>query len=261
MITREVMRIWPGDTVDAEEEGSQGQDGYQEPGEDDAHHHQAKQHQGEVLQQHFSLHGETYVNFGEETYCVSDTLREFGSVSACELYFCGPPKWFLAFIPSKERMRHSGVYKILCLETKSTIQKSPSNPQINMSNRDTSEVDNRKPLPQAKKPTLCLGTTPCQAGWLHWLRALLRERFPVKTNQASPSSMSLEKRVRIRPRGVVSKKRMGLRRSRRNSLSCSTEAAFTVHCQHKQQQPRLNRRPDTCKQTTLRSIRKESWLG
>lgn len=70
-----------------------------------------------------------------------------------------------------------------------------------------------------------------------------------KTNQALPSSMSLEKRVRMRPRGVVSKNRMGLRRIWRNSLSWSAEAAFTVHCQHKQQ-PCLNARRDTCKQTT-----------
>lgn len=68
------MRVWPGDTFDDEEEGPQGQDGDQEPGKDNAHHPQAKQHQGQVLKQHFGLHGETHINFGEETYYISDTL-------------------------------------------------------------------------------------------------------------------------------------------------------------------------------------------
>lgn len=79
------------------------------------------------------------------------------------------------------------------------------------------------------------------------------KRCLVKANQASPSSMSLEKRVRIRPRGVVSKNRMGLSRRRRNSLSWSTEAAFTVHCQHKEQL-HFYMRSNTCKQATLKSI-------
>lgn len=87
------MRDWPGDTVDNAEEGSQGQDGDQEPGEDNAHHSQAKQHQGQVLQQHFGLHGETHVNFGEKTYCISDTLccvRSIYCISVCELSLCVP---------------------------------------------------------------------------------------------------------------------------------------------------------------------------
>lgn len=49
---------------------------------------------------------------------------------------------------------------------------------------------------------------------------------------SSPSSMSLENRLRMRPRGVVSKKRMGLRSRVLNSLSCRTEAARTVHCKN-----------------------------
>ena len=84
--------------------------------------------------------------------------------------------------------------------------------------------------------------------------SLGRGGFTLKTNRASPSSMSREKRVRMRPRGVVSKKCMGLRRSRRNSLSWSVEAAFTVHCEHNTtQHNRLNTRPDTFKQTTFRN--------
>lgn len=71
----------------------------------------------------------------------------------------------------------------------------------------------------------------------------LRERFTLKTNQASPSSMSLEKRVRIRPKGVVSKKCIGLQRIWRKSLSWRVEAAFTVHCQHKQHR-NLNMKTD-----------------
>lgn len=131
-----------------------------------------------------------------------------------------------------------------------TTQRNNSS-QINMSSKDTSEVHNREPLTRENAPcqiTLCLCTTPCQPGWLHWLKGLLGERFTVKTNQDSPSSMSLEKRVRIRPRGVVSKKCIGQWRIRLNSLSWSTEAAFTVHCQHRQHMLCLNTRPDTCKQ-------------
>ena len=60
-----------------------------------------------------------------------------------------------------------------------------------------------------------------------------------KSLGASPSSMSQEKRVRMRPRGVVSKKRMGLRMRRWNSL-----AARTVHC-HTETQMCSNTAPDT----------------
>lgn len=116
---------------------------------------------------------------------------------------------------------HHGAYKNIM--SKNISHKS------NTSRRGTSEVDNRTPHSGKQ----CLGTTACQLGWLYWLRSLPGKRFTVKTNQASPSSMSLEKRVRMRPRGVVSKKCMGLRRRRLNSLSCSAEAAFTVHCQDK----------------------------
>lgn len=66
-IITEVMRVWPGDTVDNVKEGSEGQDGDQEPGKDYAHHSQAEQHQGQVLQQHFSLHGETHIHCREKT--------------------------------------------------------------------------------------------------------------------------------------------------------------------------------------------------
>lgn len=74
------MRVWPGDTVDYAEEYSQGEDWDQEPGEDNAHHSQAKQHQGQVLQQHFSLHGETNIHCREKVYHVSDTLQRGGSI-------------------------------------------------------------------------------------------------------------------------------------------------------------------------------------
>ena len=67
----------------------------------------------------------------------------------------------------------------------------------------------------------------CMGVFVYWERVWEY----VKTHKDSPSSMSREKRVRTRPRGVVSKKRMGLRRSWRNSLSWRTEAALTVHWQ------------------------------
>ena len=71
----------------------------------------------------------------------------------------------------------------------------------------------------------------------------------VKTHQDSPSSMSREKRVRTRPRGVVSKKRMGLRRSWRNSLSWRTEAALTVHWQAQTQGFGMRRQTNASKQS------------
>ena len=82
-----VKRVWPGDTVDNAEENSQGQDGDQEPGEDDAHHSQAKQHQGQVLQQHFSLHSQTNIHCGEEVYFISHCLVLDLSIFICNKNF------------------------------------------------------------------------------------------------------------------------------------------------------------------------------
>lgn len=232
------MRGWPGDSFDDKEEDPQRQDGDQEPGKDNAHHPQAKHHQGQILKQHFSLHGETHVNYGVETKYIRHNVQPWSA----HLYMqtlCSN-KCLSVFTPTENKTNHS---------PQKVTHKSESGVKTPV-----------KGITEATPSGWNLGSTPCQAGWLHWLRTLSGEGFPVKTNQASPSSMSLEKRVRIRPRGVVSKKRMGLRRRRRNSLSWSTEAAFTVHCQHKQQ-ARLNMRPDMCKQTTLKSIWKEPWLG
>lgn len=53
---------WPGHALDDVEEERQRQDGDEEPGEDDAHHPQAEQHQGQVLEQHLRLHGEAHIN-------------------------------------------------------------------------------------------------------------------------------------------------------------------------------------------------------
>lgn len=58
-----MLGTWPGDTSDEAEENSQGQDGDQKPGKDDAYHPQAKQHQGQVLEQHLCLHGEAHVDW------------------------------------------------------------------------------------------------------------------------------------------------------------------------------------------------------
>lgn len=116
------------------------------------------------------------------------------------------------------------------------FEQKPKMQQKNLTHEEkTSGVDNGEQLARETlcQITLCLCTTPCQPRWLHWLRSLLGERFSVKANQASPSSMSLEKRVRMRPKGVVSKNRIGLRRSLWNSLSWRAEAAFMVHCQRR----------------------------
>lgn len=137
-------------------------------------------------------------------------------------------------------------------------------PQINLSSRDSLEEDNTRPLPQ-EKTSMCNRSVSLRYTLSYMVTSLTGsslggERFSVNTNHSSPSSMSLEKRVRMRPRGVVSKKCIGLSRSRWNSLSWSTEAAFTVDCQHKRQ-PCFNIRSDTCKQTTWRNIREQSNLG
>lgn len=67
--TAKNFQVWPedephspGDALDDVEEERQRQDGDEEPGEDDAHHPQAEQHQGQVLEQHLRLHGETHIN-------------------------------------------------------------------------------------------------------------------------------------------------------------------------------------------------------
>lgn len=64
-IRTRALNVWPGKTIDKVEKASQGQDWNEEPGEDDAHHSQAKQHQGQVLQEHLSMQGETHIHCGD----------------------------------------------------------------------------------------------------------------------------------------------------------------------------------------------------
>lgn len=48
-MTTGALNVWPRNPIDNEEEDSQRQDWDEKPGEDDAHHSQTKQHQGQVL--------------------------------------------------------------------------------------------------------------------------------------------------------------------------------------------------------------------
>lgn len=63
------MATWPGDTSDEAEKHPQWQNGDQKPGEDGAHHPQAKEHQGQVLKQHLGLHSEAHINWRGEGVC------------------------------------------------------------------------------------------------------------------------------------------------------------------------------------------------
>lgn len=168
-----------------------------------------------------------------ETHCVvlDPSLYVKKTFSLC------PPKCRLVFcVPQREKETHRSIQKYYTYCRNKTNHPKKQQPTKSTC-KDTSKVDNRKP--REAKYSMCNHTV----SWQYTLstratsltESSLGGRFTVRTNQVSPSSMSLEKRVRIRPRGVVSKKCMGLRRSRENSLSWSTEAAFIVHCQHKQQ--------------------------